>query len=80
MPTIADELQRYLQQQKQMHGSTLYVDHVDPATISIADANVPETIDAVAEVDFSEAAAMPVYPLMSATTLDGFHADISGCM
>lgn len=80
MPTIADELQRYLQQQKQMHGSTLYVDHVDPATISIADADVAETVDAVHDVAVAEAAPMLVDPVMGATTLDGFHADIIGCM
>lgn len=80
MPTIADELQRYLQQQKQMHGSTLYVDHVDPATIPIADANVSETADPVDGVGVAEAIPMLVDPVMSATTLDGFHADISGCM
>ncbi len=80
MPTIADELQRYLLQQKQMHGSTLYVDHVDPAAISIAEADVADMVDAVQDVIRAEAAPKLADPVMNAATLDGFHADISGCM
>lgn len=86
MPTIADELVRYLHQQKQMHGSTLYVDHVDPASIvvaagdDLAESQLPAS-------DHSEAMDVPVSSItigtdavMNATSLEAFHTDISGCM
>lgn len=82
MPTIADELARYLHQQKQLHGPTMYVDHVNPGSIVFGPAD--EVADVVVEDVSVERVPMAVdpiaQPLMSATTLEAFHTDISGCM
>ena len=85
MPTIADELVRYLHQQKQMHGTTMYVDHIDPASIvfggtdDLAAADVPTLGDALPEMPVSAVGSIGD-PKMSAVTLEAFHSDISDCM
>ena len=82
MPTIADELVRYLQQQRQVYGSTLYVDHVDPATIAVGDVESPAHSDLIPVVDtpLLQIAADIGELAMSATTLEAFHSDICSCM
>lgn len=85
MPTIADELVRYLHQQKQMHGSTLYVDHIDPASIVVGASDDLAAADAQtsgqAPTDVPVSTVIPSGdPVMSATTLEAFHSDISDCM
>ncbi|MEY3385724.1 MAG: hypothetical protein RIR53_535 [Bacteroidota bacterium] len=82
MPTIADELLRYLHQQRQLLGSTVYVDNVDPSSVVVhapepdAGVVVPSDVDGTVE-------SVPIPStdsIMSATTLEAFHADINGCM
>lgn len=86
MPTIADELVRYLHQQKQMHGPTMYVDRVDPASVvfntatDAAQDGVPPAMDAAAADLPVSTITSSADPVMSASTLEDFHADISGCM
>jgi DNA polymerase len=85
MPTIADELVRYLHQQKQMHGSTMYADHIDPASIvcggadDLAVADMSTSGETLTEVSVSDVGSSGE-PKMSATTLEAFHSDISDCM
>jgi DNA polymerase len=85
MPTIADELVRYLHQQKQMHGTTMYVDHIDPASIvlgsadDLAAADVSTLGEALPEMPVSTVGSSGD-PKMSAVTLEAFHSDISDCM
>lgn len=86
MPTIADELKRYVQQQVQMHGRVAYVDAVDPSTIVIADAEesaLPDVVHPEAvHADVIVESIRPVVneEMMTATTLDAFHAQINTCM
>lgn len=84
MATIADELRRYLHQQTQMYGQTMYVDKVDPSTIDIALDVVPE------QMSVQPAESLPIpepsipilihEDVMSASTLESFNATICSCM
>ncbi|MFM8771263.1 MAG: uracil-DNA glycosylase [Candidatus Kapaibacterium sp.] len=86
MPTIADELKRYVQQHVQMHGRVVYADAVDPSSIIMAEANetaLPDEVHSEAvHVDVIGNSNQPVVheEMMTATTLDAFHAQINTCM
>lgn len=86
MLTIADELKRYVQQQVQLHGRVVYADTVDPSSIIIADAEesaLSEDVHSEAvHADVISEGTRPVVneEMMTATTLDAFHAQINTCM